>query len=148
MIRLVTQFDSPRARASAATPTCGGCCCCCCSCIVTAIGASVYTARSAQRILHAAEHEAPERVRLSDPLPGVIGFFALPLGLLAVFLGAGAGIVGVVLGLGLWYWLVGLAYMGAGGEGAWGRAVVVVLIASFALVAEFFLWLALIFGAV
>ena len=46
MIRLTHQFDDPRARATVASPTVGGCCCCCCCCIVTSLGACALTARA------------------------------------------------------------------------------------------------------
>ena len=46
MIRLVHQFDAPKARPTAAAPKSSGCCCCCCCCIVTTGVASVLTARA------------------------------------------------------------------------------------------------------
>ena len=149
MIRLVTQFDAPSARPAAATPTCscGGCSSCCCCCIVTAIGASIYTAVNVNRLQRRMEVEAPERVRLASPLPGVIGFFAIPVSLLVAWFGAQllrSGDFGGFLAFALfaWYGMVGLAYRGAGHPGAWWRAAGVVGVCSLLFVAEFVLWLA------
>jgi len=147
LIRLVTQFDPPTARPAVATPTCccAGCSCCCC-CIVTAISASIYTAFNAQGVHRRVQAETPERVQPGSPLPGLLGFFALPGGLLAMWLVSqglltiGAGVL--VFGLGAWFGLVGLAYRTAGHPGPWGRAAVLVALCSVAFVIEFFLWLA------
>src|SRR5258705_244145 len=43
MIRLVHQFDDPRARPSVASASC---CCCCCCCIATTIGIGVITVKA------------------------------------------------------------------------------------------------------
>jgi hypothetical protein len=145
MIRLVTQFDRPSTRVTAATPTCccGGCSCCCC-CIVTAIAISTYSAMSAQGILHRNEEDAPERIRLRSPLPGVVGFFSLPAAtfliyLLAVAIGEADVVTLVALGL-VWLGILGWAYWGAGARRPWLRALVVVVIGVAALVVEFLLW--------
>jgi hypothetical protein len=104
MIRLVHQFDDPRARPSAAAPKSEGCCCCCCCCLATMIGASILTARSVgegfkPRAVGAPSVEAagPEEsvFRPSGPevpVPNVrtlpkrrwkiLGFFLLPLSLI------------------------------------------------------------------
>ncbi len=144
MIRLVTQFDHPSARPAAATPSCCGCSCCC-SCVVTLASASIYSAISAQRILRDARRESPERVHWRSPWPGVVGFFALPLAVLAVWLGANLTDALVTGGLPLlvivWLVLVGLAYSGAGAARPWARASAVVGIGIVAAFVEFFVWL-------
>jgi hypothetical protein len=149
VIRLVTQFDRPSARPAVATPTCccAGCCCCC-SCIVTVAGSSIYTAVNAQSIRRSALQHAPEAVRWESPFPGLLGFFALPLAVLVMALvvgtSPGSGLEILVLGLGVWVGLATLAYWGAGTPQPWARAVFVILLSTFALVVEFFLWLVLI----
>lgn len=49
MLRLVNQFDSPRARASVSTPTCCSCCCCCC--IISTIANGKILANAVNRSL-------------------------------------------------------------------------------------------------
>jgi hypothetical protein len=145
VIRLVTQFDPPSTRVTAATPTCccGGCSCCCC-CIVTAIAVSTYSAVSAQGILRRAEQETPERVRWRSPWPGVVGFFSLTASVVVIWLiayTAGGADVGALLAISLlWVGLLGCAYWGAGARRPWLRALAVVAIGCAALVVEFFLW--------
>ena len=145
MIRLVTQFDQPSTRVTAATPTCccGGCSCCCC-CIVTAIAVSTYSAVSAQGILRRAEQETPERVRWRSPWPGVVGFFSLTAAIFVIGLisaAGGGGDAGALLVIPLlWLGLLGFAYWGAGAGRPWLRASAVVAIGCAALVVEFFLW--------
>ncbi len=104
MIRLVHQFDDPRARPSAAAPKSEGCCCCCCCCLATMIGASILTARSvgegfkpravgAPEVESAGPAESVFRPSGPDvPVPNVrtlpkkrwkvLGFFLLPLALI------------------------------------------------------------------
>jgi hypothetical protein len=145
VIRLVTQFDQPSARATAATPTCccGGCSCCCC-CFVTAIAVSTYSAISAQRAFHRAEDETPARVRWRSPVPGVVGFFALPAAMIVIWLiveVSGAADAGALFAIALvWLGILGCAYWGAGARRPWLRAFTVVVIGCAAFVAEFFLW--------
>ncbi len=140
MIRLVTQFDQPSARAAAATPTCGcGCCCSCCCCIVTLIGASTYTAVSAQGVLRRAKELSPERVKWTSPWPGVLGVLALPVTLLVAIFTWWTVVIPFVV----WLVLVGLAYRGAGARRPWAGAAVVVALGSVALVAEFVIWAAI-----
>jgi hypothetical protein len=146
VIRLVTQFDRPSARPTAATPTCccGGCSCCCC-CIVTAVAVSTYSAVSAQGILHRNEQDAPERLRWASPWPGVVSFFALPAAITVIYviataIGEADAVTLVLLGL-LWAGILGCAYWGAGAGRPWLRAFAVVAIGMAALVVEFFVWL-------
>lgn len=141
MIRLVTQFDRPTARAAVATPTCGGCCCCCC-CVVTAAASSIYLAVSAQLALSRARQEAPERVRLGSPFPGLFGFFALPAGIVVMLLGAYVGLeAGIVLfGVAAWYGLIVLAYWGAGHRHPWIRATAVAVAVATVFMIELFAW--------
>ncbi len=152
MIRLVTQFDLPSARPAVATPTCGCCSCCCCCCVVTLASASTYSAVTAQRILRKPRVETLERARWRSPLPGLLGFFALPTAALLVSLmlagtDAAAGVLGLLVVLGLvWVVLLGLAYTGAGAQRPWAHAAAVVAIGLVAIVVEAFLWLALFFG--
>jgi hypothetical protein len=145
LIRLVTQFDRPTARPAAATPTCScGCSSCCCCCIVTASAASIYTAVHAQRALHRTAREAPERVSTTFPLPGFLGFFALPLAGIALFLtaGAGSGTGSILFALAVWFGAVTLAFHLAGAAAPWKRAALIVSLGTAAFVGEFFLWLA------
>lgn len=148
VIRLVTQFDRPTARPAAATPTCSCGCSCCCCCIVTAVGASIYTAFNAQAVHRRMQAEAPERVQPGSPLPGLLGFFAIPMGLLAmwvtdqVLLTIDSGVL--VFGLAAWFGVVGLAYRKAGHPSPWLQATALVALCSVAFFLEFLLWLAVV----
>ncbi|MEI6222354.1 MAG: hypothetical protein WCP97_06330 [bacterium] len=51
MLRLVTQFDNEKMRASVATPTCGPCCSCCCCCVVTTLSSSIITSRNLGKLV-------------------------------------------------------------------------------------------------
>ncbi len=138
VIRLVTQFDSPRARAVAATPTCC-CCCCCCCCVATIIGTSAYTAASTQAIARTVSGADPGRVRWPSPWAAVVGALALPLAV-AVALGTWWT---VIVPFAVWYLLVALAYRGAGDWHPWTRAIGVVVLGTGAVAAEFFVVLSL-----
>jgi hypothetical protein len=50
VIRLVSQFDAPRARAQVASPKSSACSCCCCCCVATALTSSILTARAIGRV--------------------------------------------------------------------------------------------------
>lgn len=60
MIRLVTQFDDNRVRATAATPTCAACCSCCCCCVTTALSSATLTGLSFGRLTAHQEQPLPE----------------------------------------------------------------------------------------
>jgi hypothetical protein len=64
MLRLVTQFDDPDTRPSAATPSCEGCCssCCCCCCIASTIVTTAYTAMNLRQTAQRTE-QGTTRVR-------------------------------------------------------------------------------------
>lgn len=81
MIRLVTQFDDAETRASAATPTCGGCSssCCCCCCVATAISTSAFTAMNLRAHVRELDDEAR---RGPSPWAEILGALALALALL------------------------------------------------------------------
>lgn len=117
---------------------------------MSAVSASVYTAFNAQGVHRRMLAEVPERVEAGSPLPGLIGFFALPGGVLAMWLAysllltIGEGVL--VFGLGAWFGLVGFAYWIAGHPRPWLRATGVVVVASILFVLEFFLWLAAVSG--
>jgi hypothetical protein len=111
------------------------------------VGASIYTAVNAQRLHGRMQVEAPERVQHGSPVPGLSGFFAIPVGLLASFIVAELLVsvdLGGALAFGLfaWYGMVGLAYRTAGHPTPWWRAAGVVGVGSVLVVVEFFLWLA------
>ena len=142
MIRLVTQFDSPRARVAAVTPTCSGACCCCCCCVVTVIGTSIFTPWDVHAASRRASVETPERVRWPSPWPTVVGALALPI-MLVVALFAGWTLV---LPPAIWFMLVALAYRGAGHGRPWIRATLVVILATLAFVLELIVWTAILFS--
>lgn len=115
---------------------------------MTAISASIYTAFNAQGVHRRMQAEAPARVQPGSPLPGLLGFFALAAGVLAmwlvsqVLLTIDSGVL--VFGLAAWFGMVGLAYRTAGHPSPWLRATAVVVICSILFVLEFLAWLALV----
>ena len=143
MIRLVTQFDSPKARVAAVTPTCSGACCCCCCCIATIIGVSVFTPWDVHATSRRASVETPERVRWPSPWPTVLGALALPIVVVVALFTAWTVIVPPVV----WILLVGLAYRAAGHGRPWLRAAAVVTVATLVFVVEVFVWTALLFSS-
>jgi hypothetical protein len=113
---------------------------------VTAVGASIYTAFSAQTVHRKMQAVAPEQVRPGSPLPGLLGFFAIPIALTAmwltnrVLLTIGSGVL--LVGLAAWFGVVGLAYRKAGHPSPWMQASAVVAVCVIALFLEFLVWLA------
>ena len=96
MMRLVTQFDDRRTRATVATPTC---CCCCCCCVASIVSTTVVTVLNVNDV--ARETQAPEPRRW---LCVVAAVAALPVALFAAGaanaltqdeggLGTGAGLI-------------------------------------------------------
>ena len=142
MIRLVTQFDSPKARAAAVTPTCSGACCCCCCCIVTMIGASIFTPWDVHSTSRQARIATPERVRWPSPWPTVLAALVLPIVLVVALFTAFTVIVPPLV----WFLLAGLAYWAGGHGRPWSRAALLVVVTSVAFVAELFIWLAILFS--
>jgi hypothetical protein len=142
VIRLVTQFDSPKARVAAVTPTCSGACCCCCCCIVTLIGATVLTPWDVQAMSRRARVDTPERIRWCSPWPAVLGALTAPL-VVAVALFTWWT---VIVPWGLWFLLVGLAYWGAGHARPWRRGALVATLGVVAVVVEFIVWAAILFS--
>lgn len=65
MIRLVSQFDAPRARAQVASPKSSACSCCCCCCVASVLTSSILTARAIGRVPPADERP----VAPPDPTP-------------------------------------------------------------------------------
>jgi hypothetical protein len=56
MMRLVTQFDDRRSRATVATPTC---CCCCCCCVASVVSTTVVTVLNVDEVARSAPAPAP-----------------------------------------------------------------------------------------
>lgn len=142
MIRLVTQFDSPRTRVAAVTPTCSGACCCCCSCIATLIGGSIYTPWNVQQISRRSEREHPERIRWRRPWPAVLAALAVPILLVALVFAWWTAIFPPLV----WFLVAGVAYRAAGHGTPWRRAAAIAAIGTLLFVVEFVVWAALLLG--
>ena len=80
----------------------------------------------------------------------MLGFFALPLAIVALVLVFAAeeslAFVALIVGLALWWLFASLAYYGAGSGDPWVRGAVVAMLGAALLVVEFFLWVALLVG--
>jgi len=142
MLRLVSQFDNERIRASVATPTCGPCCCCCCCCIVTTLTSSIITSRNLGKLAEGqTSNQTPPRIKTSKLRARLAGFFLLPItlgvGFLSLFLENGA----ISLFLTLAIFGVGLRTFhhkyGLSSE----TALLIFFATVVALVGEFFAWL-------
>ena len=82
MLRLVSQFDNEKMRASVATPTCGPCCSCCCCCIVTTLASSIITSRNLGKIVEKQYQDSgltADQVKEKKTVARVLGFFILPI---------------------------------------------------------------------
>ncbi len=128
MIRLVTQFDPPHTRASAATPTCSCSSCSCCSCCVgTAVASTVFTAAS---VYHRGKEE--------EEVESARRWGAVALGLVALPAAVGLGIValqsfgasGALVFYLVWLVLVAAAYRLVRAEAWLGRTLGVIAIAT------------------
>ena len=153
MIRLVSQFDNEKMRASVATPTCGGCCSCCCCCVVTTLASSIITARNLGRLadMQAQNISSPNQTKKSKLQARLMGFFLLPIsigvgflipliycGENLIFSAASIASIAVIFALGL--------YMFKNKFGLSGKTATYIFILTVAgLVAEFFAWLYLLF---
>ncbi len=91
MIRLVGQFDKPKARVTVATPTCGcACCCCCCSCVATVLTSSIITARNFGRAVNNFYQEKQaldtdkSKLALERNIARILGFSILPISIILV----------------------------------------------------------------
>jgi len=120
VIRLVSQFDAPRARAQVASPKSSGCSCCCCCCVATALTSSILTARAIGRVppadpapsaapevapapaptpspaAAATAVSAPEPVRPAARRPSVVGWKVFGFFLLALCIGLAAAVAGTM----------------------------------------------------
>lgn len=93
MLRLVSQFDNEKMRASVATPTCGPCCSCCCCCIVTTLASSIITSRNLGKIVEKQYQDSGlsiDQVKKKRTTARVLGFFILPIA------------IGIAIGI-LWF---------------------------------------------
>lgn len=149
MIKLISQFDSEKMRASVATPTCGPCCSCCCCCVVTALTSSIITARNLGRLADPQiSSQLSPQVKLSKLQARLFGFFLLPLALCAgFFMLFNSGnfvlvfaIIAIIFGAGLriFYKKYGLSKK---------TALLIFFITIVALVGEFFVWLFILLGS-
>jgi hypothetical protein len=114
MMRLVTQFDDRRTRATVATPTC---CCCCCCCVASIVSTTVVTVLNVNDV--ALEAQAPAARRWLCVTAAVA---ALPVALFAAGaataltedesgLGTGIGLIAFFV---VWTAALVLAYREAG----------------------------------
>ncbi len=145
MIRLVTQFDDTRIRATVATPTCGSSSCCCCCCLATVLTTSTLTAMHAGG---AAAKTGDSRPSATSVTPGfgraVWGFLALPLALalgIATTYGAGNLIAGIGVAIVTWMVLLLVVYSRLTAANRWGVIVPTVVLGAVFLTAEFFVFL-------
>lgn len=88
MLRLVSQFDNSKIRASVATPTCRCSSCCCCCCVVTTLTSSIITARNLGKLADTQVSNAPfsAQTKISKLQAHLMGFFLLPISIGAGFL--------------------------------------------------------------
>lgn len=151
MLRLVSQFDNEKMRASVATPTCGPCCCCCCCCIVTTLASSIVTARNLGKLVEAqSSNQISSPSKPSKVQARLLGFFLLPIaldvGFLLLFMGDGDESFIIALAL--------AAIIFGGGLYAFHRkyglssktALLIFFVTVAALVGEFFAWLFILLG--
>ncbi len=90
MLRLVSQFDNEKMRASVATPTCGPCCCCSCCCIVTTLASSIITSRNLGKIVEKQFQDSGlsvRQVKEKRTTARVLGFLILPISIGILWLG-------------------------------------------------------------
>ncbi|MCS7091918.1 MAG: hypothetical protein NZM26_01030 [Patescibacteria group bacterium] len=102
MIRLVSQFDDDKARASVATPTCGPCCSCSCCCIATALTSSIITARNFGKMAEkqALESGLPVNVVKSRKMEArFLGFFILPVSIYLLWMFFNGDLVDFISGI-------------------------------------------------
>lgn len=150
MLRLVSQFDNSKIRASVATPTCGGCCCCCCCCVVTTLASSIITARNLGKLADTQVSNVPSstQTKSSKLQARLMGFFLLPIsigaGFLVLFYGGenlilAGSIIVVIFALGLYMFKnkFGLSVK---------TATSIFILTIIGLVLEFFAWLFILFG--
>jgi len=146
MLRLVSQFDNEKMRASVATPTCGPCCCCCCCCIVTTLASSIVTARNLGKLVEAqTPNQTPSQIKPSKLQARLLGFFLLPIALGAGFLALFSGGENFVLALSI---AIAPLIFGVGlytFHNKYGlprkTALLIFFVTVAALVVEFFAWL-------
>jgi hypothetical protein len=149
MIKLISQFDNEKMRASVATPTCGPCCSCCCCCIVTTLTSSIITARNLGRLTEPQISSQPSpQVKPSKLQARLFGFFLLPLALGAGFLVLFSGGENFVFAL-----TIAATIFGAGlyiFHNKYGlpkkTALLIFFVTVAALVGEFFAWLFILLG--
>jgi hypothetical protein len=144
MLRLVTQFDDPDTRPSAATPSCDGCssCCCCCCCIASTIVTTAYTAMNLRQTALRTEQDAA-RVRYVTGCgwASVLLFLAGIGGVVALFAHGEPATHSLALLMLLWpAALVGL-YYAAGERAPWIKGCAAWIIGMF------LFWLELALGA-
>jgi len=163
MIRLVTQFDSPRARAQAGSPKSSACSCCCCCCVVTLIGTGVLTVRAVGRSTPpptvrdlgaqlagpadpspfrppGAEVEVPGTRTLPKARWKVFGFFVLPLAIALALLSTGLSKeIGVVCAIVLYP--AGLFLLRARAGLRWGWVIGLIVGVPIAIVIEAWAWI-------
>ncbi len=146
MMRLVTQFDDRRMRATVATPTC---CCCCCCCVASVVSTTVVTVLNVSDI--ARDAAAPPSRRW---LYGIAAAAALPIALLAAGaanaltqdeggLGTAAGLLGFFA---IWTALLVLLYRQAGLPRNARPVGVTVLVGTLLAIAEFWVAALLLFA--
>jgi hypothetical protein len=153
VIRLVTQFDDPRARPLATTAS-GACCSSssCCCCIASAVAVSGVTAMHLGRLAADRRAEHPDRhSRASLVVLPALGALALAASFfvgLALFDWTGSG-WSVVAALAVWFGILAALYRAVGRVQAARTSVIIITAALGAAVAEFFFGLMLFeaFGA-
>lgn len=100
MLRLVSQFDNEKMRASVATPTCGPCCSCCCCCVVTTLASSIITSRNLGKIVEQQYQNSSDisvdKIKEEKKNAQIFGFFVLPIALLITYFGFSMGFFEII----------------------------------------------------
>jgi hypothetical protein len=100
MLRLVSQFDNEKMRASVATPTCGPCCSCCCCCIVTTLASSIITSRNLGKIVEKQYQDSGlsiDQIKEKKTTARVLGFFILPITIGILWFGFSSGFFEIII---------------------------------------------------
>jgi hypothetical protein len=100
MLRLVSQFDNEKMRASVATPTCGPCCSCCCCCIVTTLASSIITSRNLGKIVEKQYQDSGlsiDQVKEKRTTARILGFFILPIAIGILWFGFSSGFFEIII---------------------------------------------------
>lgn len=159
MIRLVSQFDNEKMRATVTTPMAGSCCCsscCCCCCVVSTLGSSIVTARNLGKLVEKQTITSTPRIRKMSKIEAYIcGALLLPASIALTFLiffaliqNASKEYIGIENTIVFFSFAIFLLSFGAGLSwfrywyGLSRKALTLTFILTIiALIAEFFAWL-------